>query len=103
MLHKASDKHFAVTTGASLLFGTVFWIALLIWGAAKMNNTGAAEFQIQAGPILLHTLTKEVVGGGFRIGISFESGMLLYIGFWLLAALIAGLLLRYANNKHKIT
>jgi hypothetical protein len=92
MFHRTTLlRHLGQKIGMSLGTGATIWIVLLINGSAVIRNSTEASYNITFGPLLLGTLSKQKIDGGFKAAIYFEPNLVWYVIFWVITGIIIGL------------
>ncbi|HEX9153560.1 MAG TPA: hypothetical protein VF809_01950 [Candidatus Saccharimonadales bacterium] len=92
MFHRTSlQQHLSQKIGMSLGAGAAVWIALLVNGSAAIRNSVEASHNITFGPLLLNTLSKQRINGGFKAAIYFEPNLVWYAILWVVIGIAIGL------------
>lgn len=76
----------------SCLAGAILWVSLLLY-AAQIVRAAPPEttYAVTAGPLLLHTLSRQITNGGYTITFTFEPGLLVFGLGWIAVGLLVGL------------
>lgn len=87
------QKHIAAHIALALLIGSAVWVVTLLRTATYIRSQAdGAVADATVGPLLLTSLSKHPIEGGYSVSISLGPDLLWYVLAWTLVGVASGLI-----------